>query len=98
MKKGTERGLNLWRLKGFFAPTPSVRQPLFEASECLPSHENCILQLVFAKGVAGMWLLQGFFLFLAILAVFFPLSLCFVPYNSFCFFFKETNRETPLGT
>ena len=29
-KRVQKRGLNLWSLKGFFAPTPSVRQPLFE--------------------------------------------------------------------
>ena len=27
-----KRGLNLWHKKDFFAPTPSVRQPLFETS------------------------------------------------------------------
>ena len=36
-----ERGLNLWPLKGFLAPTPSVRQPLFETSD---------LKGAFAKG------------------------------------------------
>ena len=44
-KKGTERGLNLWSLKGFFAPTPSVRQPLFETSDSschpLPPKVHC---------------------------------------------------------
>ena len=28
-----KRGLNLWHKKKFFAPTPYVRQPLFETSE-----------------------------------------------------------------
>ena len=32
-KRVQKRGLNLWSLKGFLAPTPSVRQPLFETSE-----------------------------------------------------------------
>ena len=32
-KKVQKRGLNLWPLKDFLAPTPSVRQPLFETSE-----------------------------------------------------------------
>ena len=34
-KNGTERGLNLWSLKDFLAPTPSVRQPLFETHSLL---------------------------------------------------------------
>ena len=32
-KRVQKRGQNFWPLKGFFAPTPSVRQPLFETSE-----------------------------------------------------------------
>ena len=32
-KKGAERGLNLWHGRDFFAPTPCVRQPLFETSD-----------------------------------------------------------------
>ena len=32
-KKVQKRGLNLWHRKDFFAPTPSVRQPLFETSD-----------------------------------------------------------------
>ena len=34
-KRVQKRGLNLWPLKGFFAPTPSVRQPLFETPPIL---------------------------------------------------------------
>ena len=32
-KRVEKRGLNLWHGKDFFAPTPSVRQPLFETSD-----------------------------------------------------------------
>ena len=35
-KRVQKRGLNLWPLKGFLAPTPSVRQPLFETSDIRP--------------------------------------------------------------
>ena len=48
-KKGTERvqkrGLNIWPLKGFLAPTPSVRQPLFETSE---NKKRIVLDIVIA--------------------------------------------------
>ena len=39
-EKVQKRGLNLWPFKAFLAPTPSVRQPLFETSEILSS-EGC---------------------------------------------------------
>ena len=32
-KRGQKRGLNLWCERAFLAPTPSVRQPLFQTSE-----------------------------------------------------------------
>ena len=32
-KREQKRGLNLWHMKDFLAPTPSVRQPLFETSD-----------------------------------------------------------------
>ena len=37
-KKGTEKRLNLWHSKDFFATTPSCRQPLFETSEIADRH------------------------------------------------------------
>ena len=33
MKRVQKRGLNLWHRKDFLAPTPSIRQPLFETSD-----------------------------------------------------------------
>ena len=32
-KRVQKRGLNLWHMKDFLVPTPSVRQPLFETSD-----------------------------------------------------------------
>ena len=34
-KRVQKRGQNLGHMKDFLAPTPSVRQPLFETSECV---------------------------------------------------------------
>ena len=34
-KRAQERGLNFGHMKDFLAPTPSVRQPLFETSELI---------------------------------------------------------------
>ena len=33
-KRGQKKGLNLWCGRDFLVPTPSVRQPLFETSDC----------------------------------------------------------------
>ena len=37
-KRVQKRGLNLWHMKDFLGPTPSVRQPLFETSEIFPAN------------------------------------------------------------
>ena len=48
-KKGTEKSLqSLARMKDFLAPTPSVRQPLFETSPLYPPPPN--LRRVFSGG------------------------------------------------
>ena len=39
-KTGQKKGLNLWCGRDFLAPTPSVRQPLFETSEKCSSSED----------------------------------------------------------
>ena len=59
-KRVQKRGLNLWSLKGFFAPTPSVRQPLFETSDYSGSGKF-LPRSIFRKGtdfIAG-WALSG---------------------------------------
>ena len=50
-KKVQKRGLNIWLFKDFLAPTPSVRQPLFETSDSNGSmfmcHEKVMCSVIF---------------------------------------------------
>ena len=44
-------GLNLWHRKDFFAPTPSVRQPLFETSDLGGCEKGRVAPVRFGYGL-----------------------------------------------
>ena len=66
-KRVQKRGLNLLHMKDFLAPTPSVRQPLFETSERVglldnearkrSANSNCWVRL--SSGRLGVWHVKG---------------------------------------
>ena len=62
-KKGAEKRPEFMVWEGFLAPTPSVRQPLFETPDLNPFSANCFLALTtqtpLIKGVAFHPLIKG---------------------------------------